>query len=63
MRLTAGPPPPRAIMTTDTRPKLVTRTAQIGDRQVRCTGIAKGAGMIHPNMATHAQRHRHRRAL
>ena len=41
-----------AIMTTDTRPKLVTRTAQIGDRQVRCTGIAKGAGMIHPNMAT-----------
>ncbi len=41
-----------AIMTTDTRLKLVTRTAQIGDRQVRCTGIAKGAGMIHPNMAT-----------
>lgn len=42
----------RAIMTTDTRPKLVTRSAQIGDRTVRCTGIAKGAGMIHPNMAT-----------
>jgi glutamate N-acetyltransferase / amino-acid N-acetyltransferase len=41
-----------AIITTDTRPKLVTRTAQVGDRQVRCTGIAKGAGMIHPNMAT-----------
>lgn len=41
-----------AIMTTDTRPKLVTRSAQIGDRSVRCTGIAKGAGMIHPNMAT-----------
>jgi glutamate N-acetyltransferase / amino-acid N-acetyltransferase len=41
-----------AIMTTDTRPKLVTRTAQVGDCQVRCTGIAKGAGMIHPNMAT-----------
>jgi glutamate N-acetyltransferase/amino-acid N-acetyltransferase len=41
-----------AIMTTDTRPKLVTHTAQIGDRTVRCTGIAKGAGMIHPNMAT-----------
>jgi glutamate N-acetyltransferase/amino-acid N-acetyltransferase len=41
-----------AIMTTDTRPKLVTREAQVGDRAVRCTGIAKGAGMIHPNMAT-----------
>jgi glutamate N-acetyltransferase/amino-acid N-acetyltransferase len=41
-----------AIMTTDTRPKLCARTAQIGDREVRCTGIAKGAGMIHPNMAT-----------
>jgi glutamate N-acetyltransferase/amino-acid N-acetyltransferase len=41
-----------AIMTTDTRPKLFTRTAQVGDRTVRCTGIAKGAGMIHPNMAT-----------
>jgi glutamate N-acetyltransferase/amino-acid N-acetyltransferase len=41
-----------AIMTTDTRPKLVTRSAQVGDRTVRCTGIAKGAGMIHPNMAT-----------
>jgi glutamate N-acetyltransferase/amino-acid N-acetyltransferase len=42
----------RAIMTTDTRPKLVTATERVGDRQVRCTGIAKGAGMIHPNMAT-----------
>jgi glutamate N-acetyltransferase/amino-acid N-acetyltransferase len=41
-----------AIMTTDTRPKLVTRTAPVGDRVVRVTGIAKGAGMIHPNMAT-----------
>jgi glutamate N-acetyltransferase/amino-acid N-acetyltransferase len=42
----------KAIMTTDTRPKLVTRAAPVGDRTVRCTGIAKGAGMIHPNMAT-----------
>ncbi|MBW7885289.1 MAG: bifunctional glutamate N-acetyltransferase/amino-acid acetyltransferase ArgJ [Caldilineaceae bacterium] len=41
-----------AIMTTDTRPKLATRTIAIGDRSVRLTGIAKGAGMIHPNMAT-----------
>ena len=30
-----------AIMTTDTRPKLSTHTTQVGDRQVRCTGIAK----------------------
>lgn len=42
----------RAIMTTDTRPKLATRSGPVGDRTVRVTGIAKGAGMIHPNMAT-----------
>ena len=41
-----------AIMTTDTRPKLFTQTAQIGDATVTLTGIAKGAGMIHPDMAT-----------
>ena len=42
----------RAIMTTDTRPKLVTRTVQIDGQTVSLAGIAKGAGMIHPNMAT-----------
>lgn len=42
----------RAIMTTDTRPKLFTHTATIGGQSVRFTGISKGAGMIHPNMAT-----------
>jgi glutamate N-acetyltransferase / amino-acid N-acetyltransferase len=42
----------RAIMTTDTRPKLFTYTATIGGQTVRFTGISKGAGMIHPNMAT-----------
>jgi len=42
----------RAIMTTDTRPKLFTHTATIGGKPVRFTGISKGAGMIHPNMAT-----------
>lgn len=42
----------RAIMTTDTRPKLFTHTAMIGGQEVRFTGISKGAGMIHPNMAT-----------
>lgn len=42
----------RAIMTTDTRPKLFTHTAMIGEQPVRFTGISKGAGMIHPDMAT-----------
>jgi len=41
-----------AIMTTDTRPKLATRTVQLGDAMATITGIAKGAGMLHPNMAT-----------
>jgi glutamate N-acetyltransferase/amino-acid N-acetyltransferase len=42
----------RAIMTTDTFPKAVTRTAMVGGKQVRITGIAKGSGMIAPDMAT-----------
>jgi glutamate N-acetyltransferase/amino-acid N-acetyltransferase len=42
----------QAIMTTDTFPKLATRTAKIGDTHVTLNGIAKGAGMIQPNMAT-----------
>ncbi len=42
----------RGIMTTDTFPKASTRVAQIGDAQVRITGIAKGSGMIAPDMAT-----------
>lgn len=42
----------QAIMTTDTRPKLFSRTVEIGGRAVHFTGISKGAGMIHPNMAT-----------
>ena len=42
----------RAIMTTDTRAKLVTRTVEIDGHTVSLAGIAKGAGMIHPNMAT-----------
>ena len=39
-------------MTTDTFPKAATRTAQIGGHEVRITGIAKGSGMIAPDMAT-----------
>ena len=42
----------RAIMTTDTFPKGAFRTAEIGDHTVTIAGIAKGSGMIAPNMAT-----------
>jgi glutamate N-acetyltransferase/amino-acid N-acetyltransferase len=42
----------RAIMTTDTYPKLATRQAEIGGVAVTINGIAKGAGMIAPDMAT-----------
>ena len=42
----------RAIMTTDTYPKLATREAEIGGVHVTINGIAKGAGMIAPDMAT-----------
>jgi len=41
-----------AIMTTDTVPKRVTRQAEIGGIPFGITGIAKGAGMIRPDMAT-----------
>jgi len=41
-----------AIMTTDTVPKAVSRTAVLDGRTVSVTGIAKGAGMIRPDMAT-----------
>ena len=42
----------KAIMTTDTFPKLVTRTARIGETDVAINGFAKGAGMIAPDLAT-----------
>ena len=41
-----------AIMTTDTFPKMATRTVRLGDVEVTINGIAKGAGMIAPDMAT-----------
>jgi glutamate N-acetyltransferase / amino-acid N-acetyltransferase len=41
-----------AIMTTDTRPKVAQRELTLSGGAVRIGGIAKGAGMIHPNMAT-----------
>ncbi|MDX1975347.1 MAG: bifunctional glutamate N-acetyltransferase/amino-acid acetyltransferase ArgJ [Rickettsiales bacterium] len=42
----------RAIMTTDTYPKMATRTATISGKSVTLNGIAKGSGMIAPDMAT-----------
>jgi len=43
---------PQAIMTTDIVAKAVSRQVQINGKTVTVTGIAKGSGMIHPNMAT-----------
>ena len=48
----AWPAAAQAIMTTDTFAKAATRTAVIGDTTVRLNGIAKGSGMIAPDMAT-----------
>ena len=42
----------RGIMTTDTFPKGSTRTAELGGATIRVSGIAKGSGMIAPDMAT-----------
>jgi glutamate N-acetyltransferase/amino-acid N-acetyltransferase len=41
-----------AIMTTDTVPKALSRQVVLGGARVTLSGIAKGSGMIHPNMAT-----------
>ena len=42
----------RAIMTTDTVPKLVTRSFDCNGKSITVTGMAKGSGMIRPDMAT-----------
>ncbi|MDD4735480.1 MAG: bifunctional glutamate N-acetyltransferase/amino-acid acetyltransferase ArgJ [Kiritimatiellae bacterium] len=42
----------QAIMTTDTRPKTFTETLMVDGCEIRLTAMAKGAGMIEPNMAT-----------
>ncbi len=42
----------RGIMTTDTFPKLYTQAFALAGEEVRISGISKGAGMIHPDMAT-----------
>ena len=41
-----------AIMTTDTFPKIASRKGMVGSKEVTLCGIAKGAGMIEPSMAT-----------
>ena len=40
------------IMTTDTKPKLSMEECKIGNKKIKIYGIAKGSGMIYPNMAT-----------
>lgn len=42
----------KAIMTTDTRPKIAATEFCVGRGTVRIAGVTKGAGMIHPKMAT-----------
>ncbi|MBU6140783.1 MAG: bifunctional glutamate N-acetyltransferase/amino-acid acetyltransferase ArgJ [Proteobacteria bacterium] len=42
----------RAIMTTDTKPKLIKKICKIGEQKIELIGFAKGSGMIAPNMAT-----------
>jgi glutamate N-acetyltransferase / amino-acid N-acetyltransferase len=49
---TGGADAATAIMTTDTRPKQVAAEVEIDGQRVTIGGMAKGAGMIHPNMAT-----------
>ncbi len=49
---TGGSEAARAIMTTDTHPKETALRVPIGGGEVTIGGMAKGSGMIHPNMAT-----------
>jgi glutamate N-acetyltransferase/amino-acid N-acetyltransferase len=52
LRPEGWPDAAQAIMTTDTRPKLFSNKVEVGGYMIHFTGISKGAGMIHPNMAT-----------
>lgn len=49
---TGGPTAEKSILTTDLVAKSIALETMIGDRPVRIGGMAKGSGMIHPNMAT-----------
>ncbi|MBF7096518.1 bifunctional glutamate N-acetyltransferase/amino-acid acetyltransferase ArgJ [Alkalibacter mobilis] len=50
--MTSGLNASEAIMTTDTTMKVITVETEIGGKVVTISGMAKGSGMIHPNMAT-----------
>jgi glutamate N-acetyltransferase / amino-acid N-acetyltransferase len=52
LSVAAGPDAARAIMTTDTRPKEVRAEVPLGNATALIGGMAKGAGMIAPDMAT-----------
>jgi glutamate N-acetyltransferase / amino-acid N-acetyltransferase len=52
LRRDGGADAARAIMTTDTTVKMASASGTIGGRTITLGGIAKGSGMIHPNMAT-----------
>jgi glutamate N-acetyltransferase / amino-acid N-acetyltransferase len=52
VRRSGGLEAARAIMTTDLQPKQAAIQSRIGGRMVTIGGMAKGSGMIHPNMAT-----------
>ncbi|OGW67075.1 MAG: bifunctional ornithine acetyltransferase/N-acetylglutamate synthase [Nitrospirae bacterium RIFCSPLOWO2_02_FULL_62_14] len=52
LRRAGGHDAARAIMTTDLRPKEVAYSARIDGRMITVGGMAKGSGMIHPDMAT-----------
>lgn len=52
LRRTGGHEAAQAILTTDTRAKEVAARTTVGGRRVTIGGMAKGAGMVHPNMAT-----------
>ncbi|MBT9330692.1 bifunctional glutamate N-acetyltransferase/amino-acid acetyltransferase ArgJ [Paracidobacterium acidisoli] len=44
----------RAILTTDTKPKVAHATIAVDGKEVRIAGVCKGAGMIHPQLVPHA---------
>jgi len=52
LRAEGIPEAAEAIMTTDRFPKMALRKGRIGGREIKLVGIAKGAGMIEPSMAT-----------
>lgn len=52
LHLTKNEKLPQAILTTDTKPKMITVQLQLTGQTVTISGFCKGSGMIHPNMCT-----------